>query len=230
MVPDSRDIGDPKNFQRVVERWVPEDMVNWKRTRAFADQYGIRINMKDREPKGIVDPGGEAESLKEELTSLLTQLKDPHDGKRVFTDVQRKEKVYTGPHVDKAPDLVTFMEAGTPNPSYLAKEVFRKFTINTGSHKKEGIFFAWGEGISKGKCLQRASIMDITPTVCYSLGIPRTIEMDGAVLDIFDGGLDPERLSERSGTSVRQSGDASRFTSEETLEIEGKLRGLGYLD
>jgi len=62
---------------------------------------------------------------------------------------------------------------------------------NTGSHKKEGIFLAWGKGIQKGKQLERASIMDITPTVCYSLGIPRTMEMDGSVLDIFEEGLDP---------------------------------------
>jgi predicted AlkP superfamily phosphohydrolase/phosphomutase len=226
----SRDVRDPKNFQKVVERWVPEDMVNWKRTRAFADQHGIRINMKGREPQGIVAPGSEAELLVEELKNLFSQLKRAHDGKKVFIDVQRKETVYFGPHVDKAPDLITFMEAGTPHPSYRAREIFGALQSNTGAHRKEGIFLAWGEGIRKGKRLERASIMDITPTVCYSLGIPRTIEMDGTVLDIFDGGLDPKRLSERSGTSVRESGDATRFTSEETLEIEAKLRGLGYLD
>ena len=205
-------------------------MVNWKRTRAFADQHGIRINMKGREPKGIVAHGREAESLIEELTNLLTPLKDPYDGKKVFTDVQRKETVYAGPHADKAPDLVTFMEAGTPRPSFRAREVFGALQKTTGAHRKEGIFLAWGEGIKKGKRLERASIMDITPTVCYSLGIPRTIEMDGAVLDIFENGLDPKQLSERSGTSVREQRGEIPFTSEETSEIEAKLRGLGYLD
>jgi hypothetical protein len=122
------------------------------------------------------------------------------------------------------------MESGYPNPSYVAKEVFGKLGSNTGSHKKEGIFLAWGEGIKKGKRLERASIMDITPTVCYSLGIPRTIEIDGTVLDIFENGLDPERLAERSGTSVRQQGDVMSFTSAEASEIETQLRGLGYLD
>ena len=228
--PCSGDFRDPKNFQRVVERWVPEDMVNWKRTRAFADQHGIRINMKGREPKGIVAPGREAESLIEELKSLFIQLKCPCDGKKVFTDVQRKETVYTGSHVDKAPDLITFMEAGTPHPSFRAREVFGAVQNTTGAHRKEGIFLAWGEGIRKGKRLERASIMDITPTVCYSLGIPRTVEMDGVVLDIFEDGLDPKRLLERSGTSVREIGDVIPFTSEETSEIEAKLRGLGYLE
>ena len=230
MIPDSRGIRDPKNFQRVVERWVPEDMVNWKRTKAFADQHGIRINMKGREPKGIVAPGSEAEWLIEELRNLLIQLKCPYNGKKVFTDVQRKEAVYVGPHVDKAPDLITFMEAGTPHPSYRAREVFGALQSTTGAHRKEGIFLAWGEGIRKGKRLERASIMDVTPTVCYSLGIPRTIEMDGAVLDIFDGGLDPKRLSERSGTSVREIGNTLSFSLAETSEIEAKLRGLGYLE
>jgi predicted AlkP superfamily phosphohydrolase/phosphomutase len=230
LIPDSRGIRDPKNFQRVVERWVPEDMVNWKRTKAFADQHGIRINMKGREPKGIVAPGSEAEWLIEELRNLFIQLKCPYNGKKVFTDVQRKEAVYVGPHVDKAPDLITFMEAGTPHPSYRAREVFGALQSTTGAHRKEGIFLAWGEGIRKGKRLERASIMDVTPTVCYSLGIPRTIEMDGAVLDIFDGGLDPKRLSERSGTSVREIGNTLSFSLAETSEIEAKLRGLGYLE
>jgi len=72
--------------------------------------------------------------------------------------------------------------------------------------------------------------MDITPTICYSLGVPRTLEMDGSVLDIFEAGLDPKRLSERGGTSIREKGDVIPFTSEETSEIEAKLRGLGYLD
>jgi hypothetical protein len=54
--------------------------------------------------------------------------------------------------------------------------------------------------------------------------------MDGAVLDIFDGGLDPKRLSERSGTSVREIGNTLSFSLSETSEIEAKLRGLGYLE
>jgi predicted AlkP superfamily phosphohydrolase/phosphomutase len=165
----------------------------------------------------------------EELTNLLTPLRDP-DGNKVFTAVQRKEIVYSGPYVNKAPDLVTFMEAGTPHPSFRAHETFGKLQDTTGAHRKEGIFLAWGEGIKKGERLERASIMDITPTVCYSLGIPRTPEMDGAVLDVFEHGLDSIRLSERSGTSVRQQVDVASFTSEETSEIEAKLKGLGYLD
>ena len=226
-IPDGR---DPKNFKRKVERWVPEDMVDWSRTKAFADQYGIRINMKGREPKGIIAPGKEAGALMEKLKDQLLQLKYPHNGNRVFEDIQTRDSVYIGPYVDKAPDLITFMEGGFPHPSYRARELFGPLERTRGSHTKEGIFLAWGENTRKGKCLERASIMDITPTICYSLGVPRTLEMDGSVLDIFEAGLDPKRLSERGGTSIREKGDVIPFTSEETSEIEAKLRGLGYLD
>jgi len=221
---------DPKNFKKRVEGWVLEDLVDWSRTKAFADQYGIRINMKGREPKGIIAPGKEAEALIDKLKNQLIQLKFPHNGKSVFADVQKGHSVYLGPYADRAPDLVTFTETGFPHPSYTTKDVFGKLESMKGSHRREGVFLAWGEGIRKGKRLERASIMDITPTVCYSLGIPRTIEMDGVVLDIFEDGLDPKRLLERSGTSVREKGDVIPFTPEETSEIEAKLRGLGYLD
>jgi hypothetical protein len=62
------------------------------------------------------------------------------------------------------------------------------------------------------------------------LGIPLTPEMDGDVLDIFDEELNQARISERRGTSGRHGIETAPFTSEETSEIEAKLRGLGYLE
>jgi len=61
-------------------------------------------------------------------------------------------------------------------------------------------------------------------------GVSSNARNGWSVLDIFEAGLDPKRLSERGGTSIREKGDVIPFTSEETSEIEAKLRGLGYLD
>ena len=46
--------------------------VDWSRTRAFAiGLAGIYINIKDKYAQGIVDPGGEADRLREEIAGRL---------------------------------------------------------------------------------------------------------------------------------------------------------------
>jgi hypothetical protein len=54
--------------------------------------------------------------------------------------------------------------------------------------------------------------------------------MDGRVLDIFDQGLDPLRLSDRRGTSMLSQEGEMTYTSEQESEIKDKLKSLGYLD
>jgi predicted AlkP superfamily phosphohydrolase/phosphomutase len=221
---------DPRHYQQKIERWVVEEMVDWSKTRAFTDQYGIRINMKDREPKGIVTPGKEADLLIEELKRQLLELKFPHNGRPVFTDMKGGKQVYHGPFAANAPDLVTFMDVGNPHPAYHAKSLFGDSRATTGAHRKDGIFIAWGPGIRENHPLGRANIVDIAPTACYTLEIPLTSEMDGVVLEIFKEGLDIHRLSRVRGTSMVKKGEQVTYTPDQESEIKRQLKGLGYLD
>jgi predicted AlkP superfamily phosphohydrolase/phosphomutase len=220
---------DPRNYSGKVEQWVSEELLDWNRTRAFADQYGIRINMRGREPNGIVSTGKEATHVFRELTDELLKLRFPHNGKPVFTHIESCQDVYIGPFVEKAPDLVTFMDVGSPHYSLHVEALFGESRITTGSHRKDGIFIGWGQGIKQGQRLQKAKIVDITPTVLYCLGIPLTPEMDGRVLDLFEKGLDLSRVSDRRGTSFLKGEERPAYTPEQEGEIENRLKGLGYL-
>jgi predicted AlkP superfamily phosphohydrolase/phosphomutase len=221
---------DPRNERQKIENWVAAELVDWKQTKAFADDYGIRINMRSREPRGIITPGKEATILLAELREQLGELKFPHNEKPVFTRVEEGKNVYRGPFVDRAPDLVTFMDVGHPHPAYREKTIFSDSPITTGDHRKEGVFIAWGKGIRQGQILRRANIVDVTPTVCYAFGTPLTPEMDGVVLDIFEEGLDAVKLSARQGSSMIKEAGQTTYTSDQESEIKRRLKSLGYLD
>ena len=221
---------DPRHYQQKISQWVAEERVDWDRTQAFTDHYGVRINRKGREPKGIVSPGKESQKILNDLREQLLGLRFPHNGKPVITDLREGSEVYHGPFAHLAPDLITFMDVGNPHPSYFTREVFRDSLVTTGAHKRDGIFIAWGPGIRQNHSLGRAHIVDVAPTATYTVGIPLTPEMDGRVLDIFDQGLDPLRLSDRRGTSMLSQEGEMTYTPEQESEIKDKLKSLGYLD
>ncbi len=77
--------------------------------------------------------------------------------------------------------------------------------------------------------VEKASILDVAPTLLHSFGIPMQDEMDGRVLDeIFK---DDSRFSERSAVKpmIEGESDVSSFDDEEKTLIEERLRKLGYI-
>jgi predicted AlkP superfamily phosphohydrolase/phosphomutase len=77
---------------------------DWSRTRAYAHGLtNISLNLRGRDPEGIVNPGAEAEVLKDEIIAGLLALRD--DGNPVFRRVMRAEDVWEGPRVPEAGDL-----------------------------------------------------------------------------------------------------------------------------
>lgn len=87
--------------------------VDWSRTRAYAlGLSGIYLNLKGREARGIVAPGGEAAALRKEIAQKLTGLKDPDTGE---TAVLRGYDAYEslhGPYLENAPDVLVGYNAG----------------------------------------------------------------------------------------------------------------------
>ncbi len=81
--------------------------VDWSQTRAFAiGLTGIFLNVKGKFSQGIVEPGDEADRLREEIARRLGTLLDPATGKPAIKHVYQAPKVYRGPYKDQAPDLI----------------------------------------------------------------------------------------------------------------------------
>jgi predicted AlkP superfamily phosphohydrolase/phosphomutase len=195
------------------------------------------VNLKGRETNGIINPGPEYEALLDQLTADLATLKEPGDsGLPLVGQVYRGRDIYSGPFVDRAPDLVfsprdwRFMVLGMgefPSTSWIGKSVNR-----TGHHRMEGIFFLSGPGIKPGYVLQDASIVDVAPTTLALLRVPIPKSMDGCVLE---AAMTPE-LSAR--LSIAYAGEAEirpEYTTVQDLTPEDeeilveRLRNLGYI-
>jgi predicted AlkP superfamily phosphohydrolase/phosphomutase len=81
--------------------------VDWQQTRAYTlGLSGLYINMKGREASGIVKPGAEAEALKNELIGKLSGLRDEEQNDVAIRQVYATNKLYRGPYLDAAPDLI----------------------------------------------------------------------------------------------------------------------------
>ncbi|NIO22281.1 MAG: hypothetical protein GTN76_16525, partial [Candidatus Aenigmarchaeota archaeon] len=78
--------------------------INWSKTKAFADgTFGyIFINLKGREPKGIVRPGREYDELCDGIIHRLKQVRDPDSGQLVVEEVFRCQEIFHGPYMNNA--------------------------------------------------------------------------------------------------------------------------------
>jgi predicted AlkP superfamily phosphohydrolase/phosphomutase len=207
------------------------ESVEWSRTTAYAlVPRGVRINLKGREPHGIVEPE-EYEAVRDKLIADLETLVYP-DGTRVFDRVSRREEVMEGPYIEYAPDVVTCMPVGVPSCHLEPTEVFAVNTGATGSHTDWGVLIASGLGIAAAGRTTTARLMDVAPTALYALGVPLYDDMDGVpVLDLFTDEFRATHEIERRPNAAAV--DASRvdpFSASEETEILEQLRGLGYIN
>lgn len=219
--------------------------VDWSRTRAYAvgTMGNLYVNLRGREPGGIVDPGQEYEALREELIAGLRSLRDPRTGAPLFEAVYRREELYHGPYLDLAPDVV-----GLLDPRYHVAAVdwrCRKQGIVarvdegemlfvadlSGQHDMQGVLLAWGRNVRPGP-LAGASIVDMAPTILHTLGEAVPSSMDGRVLrDLFTEEYlreQPVHLLEEGEGGVQPPGEDG-YSEEEARAIEERLQGLGYL-
>ena len=68
------------------------DIIDFKKTKAICYPYvGIWVNLKGRDPEGIVEPGDEYEKVREDIIKLLRGQKDPETGNCIFADVFKIE-------------------------------------------------------------------------------------------------------------------------------------------
>ena len=165
--------------------------VDWSQTRAWGSggYYArLMINVREREPQGIVERGTEYEHLRTELIRKLEELPD-HEGKLMSTSAVRPENVYSEVR-GFPPDLFVYFgnlswrSVGsiwpeTPNSIYT-------FENDTGpddaNHDWHGIFvMKEAQGLSSVEA-QGLNLKDVAPTVLSLLNVEVPADMEGQVI------------------------------------------------
>jgi predicted AlkP superfamily phosphohydrolase/phosphomutase len=212
--------------------------VDWSRSRAysFGRHLGsVYVNVKGREPQGIVEPGAEYEAVRDEIERLAYEFRHPATGRPLIGQVIRREEVYSGPYLDRAPDLI--LRPAEPSDIFFGLADFgHRDTVSTvyrysGMHRDYGLLIMNGPGVHPGVTVEGARIRDLAPTVLHAMGLPVPADMDGQVLaQAFAGGyLDafPVQIAE-PGAALAPAGVVD-YTEEGEKEIMERLQGLGYL-
>jgi len=211
-------------------RKVVRQVLAWHHSKAYSRNLlgiiGINVNLRGREPQGIVEPGQEYEELREEVIKKLLSLKDPKTGERVMAEVYSNSEIYWGSKLNKVPDII-----GIPNPKYgvdpspFTKTGFADSSPEVrGQHfnQPNGIFIACGPRIKDGERAEGARLFDIAPTVLHIMGLPVPDDMDGTVLnELFKTESEPaQRAVEYRATGTEPERVRARVAR---LKIRGKI-------
>lgn len=206
--------------------------IDWSRTVAYArGQIGqIFLNVRGREPLGIVEPGEEYTRTRQRIIDALMQLRDPDTGDAVVDRVHLREDLYDGPEAAAAPDLVVDWR----NMEYWAFDVItggRKIIgpnldTRSGGHRQNGIFIAHGPDIAPGATIGGARIVDVAPTALQLLGLPVPAHMDGRVL--AEAFREAPRIVERESAPAVDAEEAV-YSEEDEEAVKERLRQLGYM-
>ncbi len=213
--------------------------VDWSRTRAYSNGYSgpVFVNLKGREPQGIVAAGAEYDRVLEQLIADLKQLKEPGTGQPFVGEVYRGKELYHGDHMEQSPDLLFFPRdwkyAGLGLVEFPTNRWLSPSPDRSGNHRMDGIVFLSGPGIRGASQIQGASIMDIAPTVLALMGVPIPESMDGRVLQ---SAMIPDLQEQLTVTYSRGNGAEAEavpvpeLSAQDEEIIRTRLQNLGYID
>jgi len=233
-----------------LESYLSFSMIDWSRTKAYAVEISptsptIWVNLKGRNKQGIV-PSNDYNHVIESIQKVLHELRDPIDGSDVVSKTYRKEEIYQGKEMSKAPDLTLSWWEGKgftvkqsfPRQSYQDNAIVEHPSGMvkggqdwSGTHKLNGMFLFSGPKINKGKRIEGSRIIDIAPTLLYLLKQPVPDDMDGRVLKEILEKTDqkPDHVEYRNVSQDEQDETLGSYSEEDRQKVEKRLRDLGYL-
>lgn len=180
-----------------IQTYLAGSDINWNKTFAFSrgKEGDIFINLKGRDPNGIVEQG-QYDKMRNDIIEKLSALVDPSSGKKAVNKVYKREELYNGPFIEFAPDLLIDWIDSAYMPTESDKDKDSIFVERwrenmnwptSGSHRINGILLAKGPDIAKNKKIEGSRIIDMTPTWLYMLDQKIPKDLEGRVItDLFD--------------------------------------------
>jgi predicted AlkP superfamily phosphohydrolase/phosphomutase len=234
------------------ESTLRHSMIDWDRTEAYFEENPyfpfLRVNLRGRQPRGIVQPGRHYEQLCERLTCALQGWQHPVTGDPIVERVYRREEAYSGPFTGEAPDLVVKwalyrgynyvfrLSSKAAKGQWIQQFDARRadhgryFNHKSGSHRDDGVFVASGPGIKTAATIDGARIIDLAPTILHLLDVSSPIDMDGKVLEAIFEQAPVLASRETVAAPTGSSAPDAVYSAEDEHKIAERLQSLGYVD
>ncbi len=195
------------NINEILERHgflirKPDGSIDWSKTKAYAWGIGVWINLKGREPCGIVDPS-EYDEVVEEIIEVLRSERCPITGHHLFDLILKREDAEFMGVGNQFPDIIFCIKPQRVRGKVTRKEwleILRrqpwlalsgmhgpylptlKFSIGT----MYAVFIAKGPGLKRGyKSNRPIFLTDVIPTLCYLIDLPPPRHSEGRVVREF---------------------------------------------
>ena len=225
----------------VFNKFLSFDDVDWDRTVAHSLGHmgQIYICVDGREPQRIVARGGQTgiasdyEVARGQIVSALESLITP-DGRPMLDRVIHRSEMSPGDHADEGPDLHVVLDGyhyiSCPLFATDGHIVSKQIRGDSGCHRMNGVFIAYGPHIRAGTQVENARIVDLAPTTLHLMDCPIPDDMDGHVLaDALETSFFYTRPPEIESTDLRSKRVVYIPSDDEEAELEARLKGLGYL-
>lgn len=230
----------------LLESFARFGAIDMSATRAFSDELnyfpGVWLNQRHREPSGVVEESERGATLRDIERALLA-MRDPYNGQPVVERVWRREELFAGPFLNRAPDLLLGLHLVDgysynlmPSASAPAgcKSAWRKLEPDEfhgrkgrslgGSHRDKGLFIAHGPRVAAVGEIESA-IADASATLLARMDVAVPTNAAGRVLYEVLADCSGESEALPSAQVRKQANDGAGEAA-----VERRLRALGYID
>ena len=211
------------------------ERLDWARTRVFATSNSGPLIINRGALKGNGAGSDQAyNALRAALIHDLSMVKDPLTGERVFSNVYRREEIYSGPALSQAPDVIadhydSLCDLIVDNEP--GRFCFVDRLNRFGDHVRGGMFVLSGPDFASSRQEQIASILDIPATLLRIYGVAVPPDYDGRAME---ESLSPDFVRQQP-TCIRTDGAVESiavtddYSEAEMQQVADHLRDLGYL-
>jgi len=170
---------------------VKDGKVDLENSEAVSYGYGdIWLNVKDREPHGILKLGEEYEATRNAIIQGLKNLRINNE--KPLRDIKKREEIYWGDNISIGPDLMAIFNVGwqaARHPEIMKRQVSNTYVNeeprwsggHDGTHdplEVPGVFGVIGKEIVGPKNVT-INLWDLAPTILNLMHIPIPEDMDG---------------------------------------------------
>jgi len=198
----------------------------------------IYLNIRGREPEGMIDPAGGAAAA-EEIRGILAGLRTDA-GQPVFETVGAHAAIAAAAGEYQPADLTGIVNARLtaqesvrlPDGASLpVRPMLHDQAFRSGTHDRFGSIIVSGAGARAGALIHSATILDVVPTSLALLGLPAAADLPGRPIAeaMADGIASPCVIGSWTPLARKAAAAAAGAAKLSDEELE-KLRALGYVN